>query len=147
MGILIWIYRILTLALLFIFAANAVNRFVALSFAGEVGLCLFIAANVLLFLVVLGTWVKIRMASPIVWSATIFWCLLFIWWAWIERQSSPFILHELHTFDPEEARLEINHFRLQAVLGFSILLIWFAIFPLLQRYSISCKQKELAALR
>ena len=134
MGIFVWIYRLLTLFLLFVFAGNMVTRFVALSLAGEVGRYLFLAANVVLFLVVLTTGLKLRVPSNIIWAATITWYLLFSWWSWIETQSSPFILHELHTFDPEAARLEIRNFHFQAVCTFSILLIWFASFPILQKY-------------
>jgi hypothetical protein len=145
MRVLVWIYRLLTLFLLFILAANTVTRFVALSLAGEVGRYLFLFANVLLFLIVLTTGLKLRVATPFVWGSTFFWCLLFCWWAWIERQSSPFILHELHTFDPEEARQEIRHFQFLAVPAFSVLLGWFASFPFLQRYASSRNRKSVVA--
>ena len=135
MSLLVWIYRVLTLFLLFVFAANALKRFVPLSVAGQAGGYLFVGVNVVLFLIVLATALRLKVPSNIVWAVTITWCLLFSWWAWIETQSSPFILHELHTFDAEAAQQEIRHFKLQAFCGFSILLIWFASFPLLQKYS------------
>jgi hypothetical protein len=135
MRILVWIYRVLTLFFLFIFAANAIYRFVPLSLAGEIGRYLFVVANVALFLIVLIAGLTPKVSMKVVWTATFVWCLLFSWWAWIETQSSPFILHELHTFDPVAAAAEIEHFRVQAACWFSILLVWFLGFPVFQKHS------------
>ena len=142
MSVLVWIYRVLTLFLLFVFAMNAINRFVPLSMAGQAGGYFLVGANVVLFVVVLTTGLRLKVPSSIVWATTVGWCLLFSWWAWVETQSSPFILHELHTFDPEAARQEIRHFQFQAVCAFCVLLIWFASFPLLQKYSSRRNSKE-----
>jgi len=100
----ILVYRLLCLFLLFVFGADTLNRFVAVSSIGEVGRYAFIAVNALFFLLILITGLRHGISPKIVWGTTLMWCVSSSWWSWIERQSSLFILHELHTFDPDEAR-------------------------------------------
>ena len=134
MRLLVWAYRVLTLFLLVCFTSLTIKGFVPFTPLEAVFDCLFaISCGVLFFLVLVAAF-NPRASSKIIATVTVSWCLLFCWWAWIERQSSPFVLHEIHTFDPAGIRLETAHFYRQSVATFAAMMIWFTSFPFVQRF-------------
>lgn len=66
------------------------------------------------------------------WSATLVLSALFVWHLWF-MQGAPFVLHELHTFDPGEAAKEVRSFRTRSLVGTTIMLIFFLCLPVLYR--------------
>jgi len=130
---LFWTYRVLYLLLLSEFAALAITRS-ELSFSTEMAATgLFVLSAVLLFGAVLISGFTRRCSMKFVWGTTIAWYVLFFWWAWIDIDASPFILHELHSLDAAQAEIEARQSHRDAIALFVLLRLWFLSFPLVQR--------------
>lgn len=74
-----------------------------------------------------------RLPVWLMWSATLLLSLLFIWWGWF-MQGAPFVLHELHTFDPVEAAKEVHAFKTRSLIETAIMLGFFVCLPLLHQF-------------
>lgn len=60
-------------------------------------------------------------------------CGLFAWYGWYSV-AAPFVLHELHTFDPVEAAAEIRQHRISSCLGYSVFALWLMALPLVRHF-------------
>ena len=69
----------------------------------------------------------------LIWCATLLLSALFIWYGWFS-QGAPFVLHELHTFDPVEAAKEIRSFRNGSLIGTATLLGCFVCLPVFHQF-------------
>ncbi|MFZ0731017.1 MAG: hypothetical protein WAM79_01710 [Candidatus Sulfotelmatobacter sp.] len=128
-----WIYRILycaALALLFVVLVRrlpigeSLRRF-------EVPLYYALVASVMLALVP-GIAFR-RIPEWASWAMTLFLSIMFIWWGWFSL-GAPFVLHELHTFDPVEAAREVNSYRTQALSGTVGTVCFFMLLPVLRHW-------------
>lgn len=68
------------------------------------------------------------------WAATLFLSIMFIWYGWFSL-GAPFVLHELHTFDPIEAAREVNSYRTQALSGTVGIVGFFMLLPILRHFN------------
>lgn len=75
-----------------------------------------------------------RIPEWLSWTATFLVCALFVWYTWFSS-GAPFVLHELHTFDPVEAANEIRAYRDQALIGTAIMLGFFMLLPVLHHFN------------
>jgi len=96
-------------------------------------LLLGVLTGVLLLLSNLGSFLGRRWFPSAVWVVMIAWSAFLSWFSWFS-DGSPFIQHEVHSFDPNQLAAESRHFRTVAVLSFSILLFWFWSYMLLWRH-------------
>jgi hypothetical protein len=129
-----WIYRILYLYILFIFGIRVFPT--ELSWRGVLVLS-YPISFVLLFWTVLRTLIRPRYYSGrFLWGVTLAWCLMFTWLAWFARSTSPFIMHEAHTFDAGEYVREVRHWYTISISIYTFLVAWFLSFPLVQRFAV-----------
>jgi hypothetical protein len=75
-----------------------------------------------------------RISGWLIWCATLTLSALFIWYLWF-MQGAPFVLHELHTFDPVEAAKEVDAFRTRSLIGTAIMLSFFGCLPVLHYFN------------
>jgi len=73
-----------------------------------------------------------RIPEWLIWCATLILSALFVWYGWF-MQGAPFVLHELHTFDPVEAAKEVRSFRNRSLVGTAIMLGFFLCLPVFRR--------------
>ena len=73
-----------------------------------------------------------RIPEWLIWCATLMLSALFVWYGWF-MQGAPFVLHELHTFDPVEAAKEIRSFRDRSLVGTAIMLGFLLCLPVFHR--------------
>lgn len=92
-----------------------------------------VLTGALLLLSNLGSLLGRRWFPSSVWVVMIAWSAFLSWFSWFS-DGSPFIQHEVHSFDPIQLAAESRHFRTVAVFNFSILLLWFGSYMLLWRY-------------
>jgi hypothetical protein len=95
-------------------------------------LVLGVLTGALLLLSNLGFLLRRRWFPSAVWVVMIAWSAFLSWFSWFS-DGSPFIQHEVHSFDLNQLAAESRHFRTVAVLNFSILLFWFWSYMLLWR--------------
>jgi hypothetical protein len=57
------------------------------------------------------------------WAATAMVCAFFTWYAWYSLEA-PFVLHEVHTFDPAKAAAEKSRVEFQGAIIYALLLAW-----------------------
>jgi hypothetical protein len=93
----------------------------------------------LLFLVLL-TGITHRPYRRSIWIITVAWCLAFGWYAWLSG-SSPFVVHELHTFAAEAAASEVRRYYLVSIPLFVVLTLWFLSFPVVHRLELSTEKR------
>jgi len=60
-------------------------------------------------------------------------CGLFAWYGWYSV-AAPFVLRELHTFDPVEAAAEIRQHRISSCLEYSVFALWLMTLPLVRHF-------------
>lgn len=87
-------------------------------------LVLGVLAAILLLLSNLGFILRRRWPHSAVWIAMIAWSAFLSWFSWLS-DGSPFIQHEVHSFDLSQLAAESHRFKVVAVLNFLILLFWF----------------------
>jgi hypothetical protein len=87
-------------------------------------LVLGVLTGALLLLSNLGSLFGKRWFPSAVWVVMIAWSAFLSWFGWFS-DGSPFIQHEVHSFDPNQLAAESHHFRTVAVFNFSLLLFWF----------------------
>ncbi len=90
---------------------------------------LFIASVVLAVVPATAFW---RSPEWMSWAATLLLSIMFIWYGWFSL-GAPFVLHELHTFDPVEAAREVSSYQAQALLGTVGIVGFFLLLPVLRR--------------
>ena len=93
--------------------------------------CLFACA---LAAAIFATFAFRRLGQSRLWILTLMLAGLFTWYGWF-GPGAPFILHEIHTFDPAAAAAEISRYRLQGLAVNAILLLWFVSLPIVRRLS------------
>jgi hypothetical protein len=81
-----------------------------------------------------------RIARSLMWLGIILLCGLLTWFGFWSR-GAPFVLHELHTFDPAKAVAEFRSHNVRAGIGYATLLIWLLSLPIVH----SVHQKRIAA--
>jgi hypothetical protein len=113
----------------------AVAQEIRLGEAGGVSVilltCLFACA---LAAAICATFAFRRFAVSLLWLLSLLLVALFTWYGWFSP-SAPFVLHEVHTFDPAAAAAEAGHYRIQALVVYAILLLWFISLPVVRRLS------------
>jgi hypothetical protein len=130
----LWAYRVLyftALALLFIVLIRRLPLGESLR-SFEVPLIYVFMASVAL--AVIPGIVFVRSPEWMSWAATLFLSVMFIWFAWFSL-GAPFVLHELHTFDPVEAAKEVNSYRTQSLSATVVIVGFFLLLPALRHYS------------
>ena len=89
---------------------------------------LFGTAGVLLF-GILGLLVGFSRFRPAVfWVLVLGWEALFVWYAWFSP-ATPFVLHEVHSFDANTVARESTTHYLKAGVLFALLFAWFLSLP------------------
>lgn len=74
-----------------------------------------------------------RIPEWLIWCATLLLSFLFVWYLWF-MQGAPFVLHELHTFDPVEAAKEVQTLRIRSLISTAIMLGFFACLPVFHHF-------------
>jgi len=132
--VVLWAYRIIycaALALLFVVLirrlplGESLRRF-------EVPLFYVFVASVVLAVVPVIAF--LRSPEWLSWATTAFLSIMFIWYGWFSL-GAPFVLHELHTFDPVEAAREINSHRVQALAGTVGVVGFIMLLPILRHFN------------
>jgi hypothetical protein len=68
------------------------------------------------------------------WVAALLVCVLFVWYGWFSL-GAPFVLHELHTFDPVEAAKESRAYRNSSLIGTAIMIGFLMFLPVFRHFS------------
>ena len=137
MKFLVWTYRIISLLLLFDLVALGITRCPMDSWVEDVGTGLFVLSGIVLAGVILITGIRGSRSKAGVWTSTLTWSVMFCWWAWVDRISSPFIIHELHHLDQVQVMTEMRQFYIQNISIFTVMFAWLLSFPFIQRYASS----------
>jgi hypothetical protein len=140
MKVMLFIYR-------FIYGASLIMLFVASlsresqgSAGGTSEIILFWLFACALVFGIFASFAFQRIAGSLMWLGIILLCGLLTWFGFWSR-SAPFVLHELHTFDPAKAVGEIRSHNVRAGSGHAALLIWLLSLPIVH----SVHQKRTAA--
>jgi hypothetical protein len=123
------VYKVVYIAVLLVFAGNALRGLEGSSLERVPLLGVIVADLVLASVVVLTSFSEVIKRGGIT-IATAIWLVALVWFAWF-YSGSPFIQHESHTLDAANAALENSHYKVASVVIFSLFLLWFLSFPLL----------------
>jgi hypothetical protein len=107
------------------------------SWTKTIGTGLFVLFGILLAGVIFITGIKSSRSTVVVWTTTLTWSVMFCWWAWVDTESSPFILHELHHFDAAQVIIEERKFYIENISIFTVMFVWLLSFPFVQRHASS----------
>jgi len=105
-----------------------------------IGTGLFVLFGILFAGVILITGIKGSRSSAVVWTSTLTWSVMFCWWAWVDKESSPFVIHELHHLDAAQVMIEVRQFYFLNISIFAVMFAWLLSFPFVQRYASSKTQ-------
>lgn len=94
--------------------------------ATEILLTLLLACA-LLFAIV-AAFVFTRIAPSVMLIGIVALCALIAWYGWY-GPTTPFVQHELHTFDPANAAVESDRFRLYTGISYVVMTIWLLSLP------------------
>jgi hypothetical protein len=94
------------------------------SWVEDVGTGLFVLSGIVLAGVILITGIRGSRSKAGVWTSTLTWSVMFCWWAWVDRISSPFIIHELHHLDQVQVMTEMRQFYIQNISIFTVMFAW-----------------------
>jgi hypothetical protein len=98
-----------------------VESLLSFAFIGSLVLAIFCAIRFL------------RAPEWLSWSATSLMSALLVWYSWFSLDS-PFVLHELHTFDPVRAAKEIRAYQNHSLIETMIVVGFFVSLPLIHHF-------------
>jgi len=133
-----WAYRLIYVAVLIRFGIEVVPLEVSWR---ALGVAVYPVSFLALLFLVLLTGITRRPFRRSIWVITVMWSLAFGWYAWLSG-SSPFVPHELHTFEAGGAAAQVRRYYLVSIPLFVLLALWFLSFPYVYGLELSNRYRR-----
>ena len=130
----LWMYRILYCAALALLLVVLLRRLPIGESLRSFEVPLFYVFVVSVVLAAVPGIAFVRSPEWMSWVTALLLSFMFIWYGWFSL-GAPFVLHELHTFDPVEAAKEVNSYRTQALSGTVGIVGFFLLLPILRHFN------------